>query len=73
MSSYRPSARPTSRILQAAAAMSSQSTWPPSKAKMAEVVEQKMKLDLKESLIKSATSKWCKVLSVYCMVMYGVN
>ena len=55
MSSYRPSARPTSRILNTLLAQQ-QSTWPPTteKIKMADVVEQKMKVELRESLFKSA-------------------
>lgn len=60
MSSYRPAARPTSKILNAVIA-SQQSSWPPSsseKVKMADVVEQKMKLDLRDSLIKSANCMW---------------
>ena len=67
MSTYRPSARPTSRILQTAAAAVTghESSWSPSSSssgggrpKMVDVVEEKMKLDLKESLIKSAHCMW---------------
>ncbi len=52
MSPYKPSARPPSKIILNALAMHQQKTTPSSssesKTKMADVVDQKMKLDLRD-------------------------
>lgn len=74
MSSYRPTARPTSQILQGTGG--GPSGWPPGKG--AGDTEQKMKAELKDTLIKSANCKasvlmFTCVLHVFAMFLTPCN